>query len=87
MPDRTAPHVILKPEHIDRVADALLALTREVWVLRDRQMLLEEVLSRQGSDITAQIDQLQPSPDLQARLDKERDRLIARIAEALSADG
>jgi len=83
MPDQTPPHNILKPEQIDRVADALLALTREVWVLRDRQIVLEQVLADRGIEVTAGIDQLQPSPELQTKLDRERDRLIARITEAL----
>ena len=34
----------LKPEDIDKLGDALIALTHEVWVLRDRQKVLERLL-------------------------------------------
>jgi len=39
---------------------ALLALTKEVWLLRDRMMVMEEVMSQKGIDIREAIDQHQP---------------------------
>jgi len=84
MVDVTQSRQILDPGQIDRVADALLALTRELWVTRDRQILLENVLARHGIDAGAQIDALEPDAALQSRLDGERDRLIGAVVEALN---
>jgi hypothetical protein len=82
--DLTQPRQILDPGQIDRVADALLALTRELWVTRDRQILLEGVLAKHGIDAGAEIDAIEPDAALQARLDGERDRLIGAVVAALN---
>ncbi|NBC38155.1 hypothetical protein GTZ99_16515 [Novosphingobium sp. FSY-8] len=63
---------------------ALLALTKEVWVLTDRMMVMEEVLAQRGIDISAQIDAHQPDPDLQSRLNARGAKLVAGVLDALS---
>ncbi len=83
MADPTPERAILAPGSLDRVADAVLALTREVWVLRDRQMVLEKVLADHGIDAAAAIDDFTPDAAFQAQLDGERDRLIEAVARAL----
>jgi hypothetical protein len=83
MADPTPDRRILPPASLDRVADAVLALARELWVVRDRQILLEAVLADRGIDVTAMIDDFTPDPAFQARLDAERDRLIEAVATAL----
>lgn len=87
MSDRTPERSLLGSSQLDRLADALLALSREVWVLRDRQILLEEILAQHGIDAATAIDAIEPDAVLQARLDSERDRLIGNVIEALGADG
>lgn len=86
MPDQTPKREILPPEHIDRVADAVLAVARELWTLADRQMVLEEVLRRKGVDIADDIDRFQPDDAFQARLDKRRDEIIAAVSKAFSGE-
>jgi len=83
MSDRTPARTLLGSDRLDRLVDALLALSREIWVLRDRQILLEQALAQQGIEVSAVIDALQPDDVLQARLDTERDRLIGAVVEAL----
>lgn len=83
MTDITAPRLILTPDRIDDVAKAVLALTRELWVVRDRQMVTEAVLAGRGIDIQDEVDRFQPDAALQSRLDQERDRIIAAVASAL----
>ncbi|SDC83790.1 hypothetical protein SAMN05444678_10669 [Sphingomonas sp. YR710] len=83
MADITPPRRILTPDRIDDVAKAVLALARELWVLRDRQIVTEAVLATRGIDIRAEVDRFQPDPALQAGLDRERDRIIAAVAAAL----
>jgi hypothetical protein len=85
MADPTPERTIWAPESLDRVADAVLALTRELWVMRDRQMALEAVLARHGIDAATAVDGFTPDADFQARLDTERDRLIEAVAGALDS--
>ncbi|MGE4322013.1 MAG: hypothetical protein AB7E60_03180 [Sphingobium sp.] len=83
MADPTPQRTILSPDSFDRLADAVLALTREMWVLRDRQMVMEAVLAARGIDVAAAIDAFVPDDAFQARLDTERDRLIETVAGVL----
>jgi hypothetical protein len=84
MADVTPPRRILAPEQVDDLAEALLVLARELWVVRDRQIVTELILADRGIDITATIDAYEPSAEVQARLDAERDRMVERLAQALS---
>jgi hypothetical protein len=84
MADVTPPRRILAPEQVDDLAEALLVLARELWVVRDRQIVTELVLAERGIDISAAIDRYEPSAEVQARLDAERDRMVERLAQALS---
>jgi hypothetical protein len=84
MADVTPPRRILAPEQVDDLAEALLVLARELWVVRDRQIVTELILAERGMDITAAIDAYEPSAGVQAQLDAERDRVVDRIAKALS---
>lgn len=63
---------------------AVLALTREVWVLTDRMTVLEAVLAEQGIDATAAIEAYQPDAAMQARLDAKGQRLVAGVVDALA---
>lgn len=87
MSDTTPPRRILKPEQIDDVAKAVLALARELWVTRDRQIAVEAVLAARGIDIAAEVDAFEPDIELQKRLDAERNRLIGAVVTALNAGG
>lgn len=83
MADTTPARQILKTDQIDGVANAVLALARELWVMRDRQIIIESVLAARGIDIAAAVDAYEPDEVLQARLDGERDRLIRTVADAM----
>ena len=82
--DRTAERRILPDARIDDLGEAILALTREIWVLTDRQAVLEAVLGRAGIDVAA-IDTYQPDADMTARLADKRQQLIDNILVALKA--
>lgn len=83
MADPTPERKILSTDALDRVADAVLALARELWVTRDRQMVLEAILAGHGIDAAKAINDFTPDAAFQARLDDERDRLIEAVADAL----
>ena len=75
---------VLKVEDVDRVGQALLTLTREVWVLRDRQRILEAVLEKAGVITATAIDTYEPSEDLKTALRDERRHLIDSILNTLT---
>jgi len=76
----------LKPEDLDRLAEAVIALTEEVWVLRDRQKVLEAVLEKNGLLAEGQTDLHQADEALSADLASERQALIDRVLGALKGD-
>jgi hypothetical protein len=68
----------------DPLAQVVLALAKEVWVLRDRQILLEAVLAERGVDVTATLDAYQPKGAVAERLAGERRRFAAEIVATLA---
>lgn len=82
--DRTAERRILTDDRIDDLGEAILALTREIWVLTDRQAVLEAVLTEQGVDVGA-MDRYQPDDAMNAALAARRQRLLDNVLVALKA--
>lgn len=79
------PHrLTLRESDSGQLGAALLALTREVWVLSDRMMVMEAVLARRGIDITAEIEALQPDEGLRRQMDERGARLVAGVVDALA---
>ena len=76
---------IYKPEQIDDVAEALIALTRELWVTVDRVAVLEKVLEQSGVEVTARIEAFEPDPAFEAELARKRERLLNAVLVALKA--
>ena len=68
----------------DRVAQALLLLARELWLLRDRQIVTEAILAERGLDITAAVDDYQPAGAVAERLQRERRRFTADLMAVLA---
>jgi len=76
----------LRREDIDRLGQALLTLTSELWVTRDRVRILEAALVNAGVLAPDAVNQLQPDAALQAELDAERARLIDALLTALARE-
>jgi len=72
---------ILQPVHIDRVALALIGIAKELWVVKDRQIITEAFLREKN--IIAELDTYQPGPELAARLGAERERFLGALASTL----
>jgi acetoin utilization deacetylase AcuC-like enzyme len=87
-PSQVAPRRrrALKPEDIDKVGAAVLTLAKELWVVKDRQILLEEVLRRHDLDVTAEIDKLKPDEVLDAKLARERQDLVKKLMAELTGE-
>ena len=78
----------LQADKLDNVARALITLLREVAVLNDRVMVLEEVLEGEGISVREKVDTYQPSEEFQVRADKAMQQIIAPVIASLTgADG
>jgi hypothetical protein len=71
----------------DPVAQLALTLAKELWLLKDRQLVLEAVLSRQGVAIRDLVENYQPDPEQQKLIAAERQRFVAEIIAALQGPG
>ncbi|WP_244930248.1 hypothetical protein [Nocardioides sp. W7] len=66
----------------DDLARMITGLTEELWVLRDRVMLLERAVVDAGVLAADTVDELVPDAELGERLATERMRLIRRVLGA-----
>lgn len=64
------------------LARMVTELTSEVWVLRDRLLVLEHLLQRAGVVTEGQVDDFVPDQELNAALQKEREGLVGRVLGA-----
>ena len=65
----------------------VLNLTRELWVVKDRQLVTERLLAERGIDLSAEIDRYRPEGEFAQALDAQRRQLLERMLEpALPAD-
>jgi len=76
----------LNPEDVDKLGDALIALTQELWVLRDRQIMLEAKLEEAGVMNREELDRMQPDDVLTGELSEQRQQLIANVLSALGVE-
>jgi hypothetical protein len=67
---------------LDDLARMVLELTSEVWVLKDRALVLEHLLAAKGTLAEDEIDAFQPAAELAAALRREREALVARVLGA-----
>ncbi|MFK7829439.1 MAG: hypothetical protein AB8B57_06640 [Congregibacter sp.] len=69
---------------IEGVANALLALSREVWVLIDRLAATEAVLAARGIDIREDIENFTPDATLRKELDGRGATLVDNVLRAMA---
>ena len=60
----------------------IMALMSEVWILKDRTMLLEHLLAEKGGLAEGEIENMTIPEDLAARIDEERDRFATLVLSA-----
>lgn len=70
----------------DPAAQLALTLARELWVVKDRLMVLESVIAADGK-LREQVDRHQPTGADKAAIDAERARFIGEVMAALQAPG
>ncbi len=71
----------------DPAAQLALLLAKELWVLKDRQLVLEAVLQQRGIAVRELVDRYQPTEVDRQIIDAERKRFTAAVVAALEAPG
>ena len=71
---------------IDKLTQALMHVAGELWVVRDRQAVLERLLIEGGINAPALIDNYRPDAGLAQSLETEREAFIARILSYLAPE-
>lgn len=77
----------LTSEDVPALGEALLNLTRELWVLSDRVMVLEAVLAQQGIEVSEAIERFEPDDEFAERLKERGSALVASVLEPFAGDG
>ena len=76
---------VLQETDIERLGQALINLTKELWIVKDRQRVLEAALADAGLLEKIAIDAYQPDEVLQTELQMERQKLIDGVINVLTA--
>jgi hypothetical protein len=76
----------LRPEDIDKLGQAVLTLTKELWVVKDRLRVLEAALTEAGAMAPDAAETYQPDEALTELLGKERAQLIEQVLGALNSE-
>lgn len=69
---------------IDNLMAVTLELGSEVWVLRERLRVMEQLLSQHGKVTTDMIEAHQPTADELARSKADRDAFVNRVYAAFA---
>ena len=75
---------LLTPAQLDNLGLAVLEMAKELWVMKDRQLVTESLLREKN--LLPELDSHQPGPELSARLAAERDRFLAALTSILFDD-
>lgn len=82
MLDSPQTEAVFTAESTDDLARMVMALTQEVWVIRDRMFITERLLEAKAGITPEQIDDFVLDPVMEKELAKERDRYAAKIIGA-----
>ncbi|MFV2198563.1 hypothetical protein [Nocardiopsis sp. LOL_012] len=73
----------LDSKRLDDIARMVTELASEVWILRDRNMVLEHLLAERGTVDPEEIERLRPGGELLERLQSERAAFVRRVFGAV----
>lgn len=71
----------------DPVARLALTLAKELWMLRDRQLVLEDALARKGVDVRELIERGVPQGAAAEAIAADRKRFVGEVLAALQPPG
>lgn len=69
----------LDSKRLDDIARMVTELASEVWILRDRTMVLEHLLAEKGALDPEAVERLRPSGELLERIHSERSAFVRRV--------
>ncbi len=73
-------------EPVDAIFQMLLHTLRELWVIKDRQLILERVLDEAGINVSEAVQNYQPDAEFVAKLDKERRDMLDKCMQPAADD-
>ncbi|MFC6153726.1 hypothetical protein [Nocardioides yefusunii] len=73
----------LGSDRLDDITRMLTEVASELWILKDRTMVLEALLAEAGVTTPAAVEAYQPSPETAQAIAKERAAFSARIFGAV----
>jgi hypothetical protein len=77
------PNDVMHSQDIDRLGEALITLAKELWIVKDRQRVLEAALVDAGFLDPSAVDTYQPDEALTNQLEGERKKLIDDLIDVL----
>jgi len=77
----------LQARRIEDIAQAFVSLTSELWIVKDRMAVLEQVLDRHGIPAPTAIEAYSPAGEFKSKLDAERRAWAQRMIAALFPRG
>jgi hypothetical protein len=72
---------------VDRLMGVVMALAAEVYIIKDRERALEQVLADKGIIGSDAVESFKPASPDQESSGKERDAFVSRIFESIVAGG
>lgn len=80
--ERGHPHYFSDPV-IDHLLEIVLQLGAEIWINRDRQMVIEHLLATEGKVTPEMIERFRPPPEFKERLREQRRSFTRRVYGSL----
>lgn len=76
--ERGHPHYFKDPM-IDHLLEIVMMIGGELWVERDRRLIMEHLLETKGNVTQAMIEQFEPDDDMTEKLSAARDHFTKRV--------
>ena len=70
----------------DAMFEILVNALQEIWVLQDRQMVLERVLDEAGVEVSEAVERFQPDEAFESRLAAARQRFLDSVLSPVLPD-
>ncbi len=80
--ERGHPHYFKDPV-IDHLLEIVLQLGAEIWINRDRQMVMEHLLATEGKVTPEMIERFEPPPEFKEKLREQRRSFTSRVYGSL----
>lgn len=69
----------LGSKRLDDIARMVTELASEVWILRDRNLLLEHLLAEKGTVDLDKLEEMHPEGELSDKIHAERTAFVRRV--------